>query len=157
MATKQRIPLAERFARCVNKDAPNGCWLWTASMNGNYGQISIGGHQGKPLLAHRASWEIAYGPIPNTMQVLHRCDNGRCVNPDHLFLGTQMDNIHDMMAKGRDGFRGERHGAAKLTEAQVREILTSTETGRSIYRRTGISWKTISDIRRRVSWRHVLP
>jgi len=86
---------------------PDDCWLWLACRTGNskYGQFSGGalvtGH--KIITAHRFSWWLHFGPVPNDMQVLHRCDVKTCVNPAHLFLGTQRDNMRDMVAKGRWG------------------------------------------------------
>lgn len=93
-------PLTERFWRKVDKSAgPEGCWPWTGSRHGfGYGFVSAGG---KRRGAHRVSWELANGPIPDGLSVCHRCDNPPCVNPAHLFLGTVGDNTRDMMAKGR--------------------------------------------------------
>jgi len=156
MARRQITPLAERFARFVMKAEPDACWLWTGSMNGHYGQICKAG-RGTAILAHRAAWIIAHGSIPDRLQVLHTCDNGRCVNIAHLFLGTQLDNMRDMIAKGRQGHTGERHYAAKLTIEAVHEIRASTESGRALAKRFGVPFQTISDVRRRKSWKHVLP
>src|SRR5687767_4720826 len=90
-------PLSERFWEKVRKT--DGCWLWTASRNAKgYGQIM---YQRRPIHAHRVSWQLANGPIPDGLCVLHRCDNPQCVNPGHLFLGTIVDNNRDMFAKGR--------------------------------------------------------
>lgn len=87
---------------------PNsGCHLWLG--NGRkYGRVTLAG-QG--MYAHRLAWQFAHGPIPEGMMVLHRCDVGLCVNPDHLFLGTQTDNMRDMVSKGRGHFRhrGQTH------------------------------------------------
>lgn len=79
---------------------PDGCWEWTGSLNsGGYGTVGRQGLTGRTL--HRLAWEMAYGPIPDGAQVLHRCDNRKCCRPDHLFLGTAADNIYDMIEKGR--------------------------------------------------------
>jgi len=79
----------------------DGCWLWRAALSTNgYGQTSRDGVQ---IRAHRLAWELERGPIPVGLLVLHRCDVPTCVNPDHLFLGTNKDNSRDMAAKGRDG------------------------------------------------------
>lgn len=85
------------YARIVV--AENGCWIWDGYVNaGGYGTISW---QKRPRRTHRFSWEVHKGAIPEELYVLHRCDNRRCCNPEHLFLGTQKDNMQDMIAKGR--------------------------------------------------------
>lgn len=95
------MTLAERFWAKVRKS--KGCWEWTgAKQHNGYGFIHTGGHViRRPLRAHRASWELHYGPIPAGLWVLHRCDNPSCVRPDHLFLGSRSDNMKDCAAKGR--------------------------------------------------------
>lgn len=93
--------LLKRFmARVVKSDDPNGCWLWTGSRSGHqgYGGIRIGN---KTVKAHRASHELFKGPIPPGLYICHTCDNPPCVNPDHLFAGSHLDNMRDKMAKGR--------------------------------------------------------
>lgn len=99
------IDPAIRFARHFQR-VDSGCWEWTGGVfkDSGYGKFNGGkGDDGKwvTAYAHRASHELHIGPIPAGLSVLHRCDNRLCVNPDHLFLGTQRDNIHDMLAKGR--------------------------------------------------------
>lgn len=111
-----RRPLAERLWEKVDKDGPTvphmttRCWVFTGccSANHGYGRIAIA--RSVARRAHRVSWELANGPIPDGLFVLHRCDNPPCVRPDHLFLGTQRDNILDMHRKGR-GATGDRNGA----------------------------------------------
>lgn len=99
--------LAARFWAKVNKTPT--CWLWTANrLPKGYGVINVGGRAGSQQLAHRVSWELHFGPIPDGLWVLHRCDNPPCVRPDHLFLGTVQDNVDDMVTKGRANFRGGR-------------------------------------------------
>lgn len=96
----ERIPMATRFWRKVTRTAE--CWLWLGARGKDgYGRAALPGHSGGMALAHRISWLLTNGEIPSGMQVLHRCDNRQCVRPDHLFLGTQADNIKDMWAKGR--------------------------------------------------------
>lgn len=97
-------PPAIRFARFFERSG--GCWNWLGGLfkETGYGKFNAGkGENGKTITAyaHRVSYELHTGPIPEGMQVLHRCDNPRCVRPDHLFLGTQLDNMRDMIAKGR--------------------------------------------------------
>lgn len=105
----------------------------------------------KLLRAHRAAYELFVGPIPVGMWVLHRCDNPPCVNPHHLFLGTNTDNVHDMIAKGRNR-TGESHTNAKLTESDVNEIRRIYERGdmergaRPLARKYGVSSTAISNI-----------
>lgn len=96
-----RRPLEERFWEKVDKSGD--CWVWTRSTNGSgYGQITMP-RAGAPMLAHRVSWLLHYGPIPAGLFVCHRCDNPPCIRPEHLFLGTNRDNSRDMGAKGRAG------------------------------------------------------
>lgn len=116
----------ERFWQFVQKT--DTCWLWTgATAPFGYGLFGV---EGKAERAHRFSWEIHNGPIPEGLFVCHHCDVPACIRPDHLFLGTDMDNVHDMISKGRNWIdderraKGERHGMAKLTEEIVLEIRT---------------------------------
>lgn len=92
-------PLAVRFWAKVEKTPT--CWEWRGATVTGYGHISMGGVLGKIRLAHRISWEMHNGPIPDGLHVCHRCDNPKCVRPDHLFLGTDLDNAQDRDAKGR--------------------------------------------------------
>lgn len=154
-------PLEERFWEKVRKT--EGCWLWTASTaEFGYGAIGAGGKHGKILRAHRVSYEIANGPIPAGLCVLHRCDNPGCVNPDHLFLGTNQDNHKDMIEKGRNSHRalhGENSHRSKLTLVQVEEI--RTYVSREVHRRGaqremaikfGVTDATISLIVKNQTW-----
>jgi len=125
MRKRIRIPVADRFWRYVNKT--DTCWLWTGcTRNFGYGVINLGGKHGKAERAHRLSWILHNGPIPEKMFVCHHCDNPLCVRPDHLFLGTPAANNHDMAMKGRYDKvkrpKGERHGRSKLTDADVLSI-----------------------------------
>lgn len=149
--------IAERFWSKVDRRGPNDCWLWTASIgSGGYGQLSS--HLGHgPYRASRVSWELHFGPVPDGMCVLHRCDVRRCVNPGHLFIGTQLDNIADCVKKGRNGCsprHGERNPAARLTVDEVLEIRDASGPNRQIARRFGVSQVTVSKIKRGVSWTH---
>ena len=94
-------PLAERFWPKVQKG--DGCWIWTAGgdRTTGYGRIRIGTRGTLQALAHRVAWELTYGPVPEGLIVCHHCDNPRCVRPDHLFVGTYVDNMRDAEAKGR--------------------------------------------------------
>ena len=153
---EQAPPLAERFARFVHKPIdPSACCSGRIDPPVAGMVIGKGGKFGGMLLAHRVAWELAYGPIPSGLFVCHHCDHGLCVRPDHLFLGTSRQNVRDMMAKGRDQFTGERQHQAKLTEELVREIRQSPETGRALAKRFGVTFQTVSDVRRWKHWKHV--
>lgn len=131
------------------------CWNWTAAIfqTRGYGQFQM---DGTPRRAHRVSYEWANGPIPAGLCVLHRCDNRRCVRPDHLFLGTHGDNNRDMFAKQRENkAHGEQHYRSRLTEADVRAIRASADSSRVVGLRYGINDSVIRMIRRRVRWQHV--
>jgi hypothetical protein len=104
-------------------------------------------------LAHRLVWEECFGPIPEGLCVCHHCDNPPCVNPEHLFLGTQADNMRDMITKGRRARQtGENAPGRKLTAEQVEEIRKAIGTTRAIASRFGISQSQVSKIRRREQW-----
>lgn len=106
----------------------------------------------KTLYAHRVAWEEENGPIPEGLCVLHRCDNRRCVNVEHLFLGTRSDNSADMKQKRR-GTVGERNRHAKLTWEHVRQIRASSDPTRELVKRYGVSRSTIKRVRAGSHWR----
>lgn len=118
--------------------APSGCWEWTRYIRpAGYGMVGIPG-QYRTIDAHRASWMVHRGPIPDGLFVCHTCDNRKCINPDHLWLGTHQDNIDDMVRKGRSPRScGEASGMAKLTTEQVAEIRRRYVKGIHPARRTG--------------------
>jgi hypothetical protein len=136
---------------------PNsGCWLWLNSVDKNgYGWASVK-HRTKK--AHRLAWEGRHGSIPDGMCVCHKCDNPGCVNVDHMWLGTNVENTKDRSRKGRSHrANGESQWMSRLTEAAVVDIRSSPETGRALARRYGVTFQTISDIRRGTRWKHLLP
>ena len=125
---KQQTPLVDRFWKKVNKEGPTPehcpelgpCWIWTAAhKNGKwkYGVITKTGKGDSLVLAHRVSWELHYGPIPEGLLALHKCDNPPCVNPSHLFLGTFFDNTNDMREKGRHIGSGRKRGCKLSPES----------------------------------------
>lgn len=162
--SRSRRPLAVRFWAKVDPNGPihpalgTRCWIWTGSKHpAGYGSIKLGPGHGMQV-SHRVAWELALGRVPDGLNVLHRCDNRPCVNPDHLFLGTQLDNARDMIAKGRQVIlRGERVGRARLNADQVREI---RRIGRSVLQRAlaeryGVGTSTIGAILTGDAWKHV--
>lgn len=150
-------PMAVRFARMFAVD-PSGCWLWTAAkFKSGYGTIRDENRKG--LTASRASWLIHRGEIPAGMYVCHRCDVRSCVNPDHLFLATNNENMQDMVAKGRQA-QGERSGRHKLTAehvTQARADHSAGQSGSALARKLGVSTSVMSRILRGLAWRSLLP
>lgn len=148
------VPFDQAFWSKVRK-SDLGCWEWTgATIDGRYGQAW---KTGRHILAHRAAWELHFGPVPAGLEVCHSCDNGLCVRPDHLFLGTHQDNMDDMRDKGRST-RGERAGNAKLTAAMVADIrrrFASGESQSAIGRELGIHSSVICRAVNRQRWKHV--
>lgn len=148
--------LADRFASKVTPVPESGCWLWTASwMATGYGQINVGG---RPLLAHRVSWELSRGEIPDGLFVCHKCDTRACVNPGHLFLGSAADNSQDMRAKGRQRSRteaGEKSHRAKITDETARLIFEADGTHDGIARRFGVNRVTVGHIKLGKQWNSV--
>lgn len=156
--------LAERFWSNVEKSGAHGCWLWTGSFDlDGYGRVMVARRNYK---AHRLSYEFAHGPISPGLCVCHRCDvfvaagdasYRRCVNPDHLFLGTSSENTLDKVAKSRQP-RGSGHANAKLTEEEVLEIWAQRSTGRlqrEIGRQFGVTGECVWQIWNGRSWRHL--
>lgn len=152
----KRIPIEIRFWEYVRKT--RGCWKWVgAKRSKGYGAIGESGRGGGTRLAHRVSWTIHYGPIPNGMSVLHKCDNPECTNPKHLFLGTIKDNATDMKNKGRST-HGEKHPNARLTEAQViriRELSKTNMLQSEIAKVVGTTRKNVSQIATGHRWKRV--
>ena len=108
---------AKPFEDCYEPCPVSGCWLWTQALKGDgYGHKH---YEGKYQSAHRISWKLNRGPIPDGMFVLHHCDVMRCVNPDHLFLGTHEDNMRDAHEKGRGAFRATCKYGHPLTEGNL--------------------------------------
>lgn len=143
-----------RFMAKVQKTT--GCWVWIGGGAGDgYGMFKRDRRQ---HLAHRRAYEVFVGPIPAGMVVMHACDVRRCVNPDHLRVGTTAENIADKVAKNRHA-KGEGNGQSRLTETQVREIRAAyrpwvTGYGR-LAKRYGVTREAIKDIVRRATWAHI--
>ena len=144
----------------------DGCWEWTAGKQHGYGHFKVPIPPSERLdaarqtkwQAHRLAWEIHVGPIPDGLFVLHSCDNPGCVNPDHLFLGTQADNMDDCKAKGRKAV-GAGHGNSNLTEQEVLSIRREYSGGgiskAALGRKYGIGTPGVRKIIKRENWAHV--
>lgn len=133
----------------------SACIEWTGAINGRgYGNLRVGD---RTVSAHRHVYEIQVGPIPDGMVICHRCDNRRCVNPEHLFAATQLDNIADRDAKGRQA-RGTTNARARLTALEARAIYALARHGeslRAIARAFGVRHTTVRLIARGETWAHV--
>lgn len=163
-----------RFWTNVNKDGHTHptygqCWVWIGCKTPKgYGLFKLG----TEITTHRVSWTVHNGRIPDGLCVLHRCDNTSCVNPKHLFLGTQLDNIADMVSKSRQAkgvkhksktkpetvAKGESHGRARLTNESIHEIRRLSRQGATqakIALFFGVTQKTISKIINHKQWKHI--
>lgn len=148
-------PFAERFWEKVDRCGPDECWVWHGSTDRRgYGRVR--GPNREPLGAHRVSYEWAYGPLPTDVVVCHRCDNPPCVNPAHLFAGSQAENMADMHAKGRARPPCGPRQSPRLTPDQVRAIRADPDKSRArIGQRYGVSPGTVGNIRARRTWKDV--
>ncbi len=150
-------PVEQRFLKFTEKT--NSCWLWKGYKvkykNYESGYMS---YKGKPQRSSRVSYELHKGIIPKGLYVCHTCDNGLCVNPDHLFLGTQKDNMQDMWKKNRGNpCRGSKKFFAKITEEDVIRIRKEypTSSGPNLAKKYGICKQNVLNIVNRVAWKHV--
>lgn len=165
--------IARFWSKVDQSGGPDACWLWTgAKRDFGYGRVKINRRFRR---AHRVAWLASFGAIPAGLCVCHACDNPPCCNPAHLFLGTQAENLADMVAKGRHNpstgdrhgsparpgcrMRGEANGRAKLTDAKVACIRARYAAGGvsqcSLAREYGVSHPAINNIVQRKSWVHI--
>ena len=176
---EMREQLSVRFWSKVDKKGADECWPWTAAKaNKGYGTIGIGGRGSGNIGAHRLSYILNIGQIPDGKIVCHKCDNPPCCNPAHLFLGTHKDNTQDMMQKGRCGpsnkphlmargdrncmrlypkliKRGSQQTNSKLSDADIPIIRNSTRPQRVLAREYGVDQALIYRIKARKSWAHI--
>lgn len=157
MSNTIAMTIRDRFWNKVALGTGDMCWIWLASKKRKgYGQFR---RDGKMQHAPRVAYELAVGPIPSGMHVLHTCDNRACVNPSHLFIGTNADNVQDKVRKGRQARNcGSSNGRAKLTSGDVREIrrraAAKEGTQRDIAKEFGVSWQLVSFIVTRRRWKN---
>jgi hypothetical protein len=148
-------PIESRFWAKVKMGM--GCWTWCGShTKTGYGQIGRGGAGAGNWLAHRLSWELHFGPIPERLEVCHHCDNPACVNPAHLFLGTHAENFRDAVAKGRVQ-HGANHYRAKLDDiavADIRRRAREGETEAAIAELYDIALSAVHKVIVRKNWKH---
>lgn len=148
--------LKERFLEKCEAIPIAGCWLWMGQVRPNgYGYIvETNNQQQRKVSAHRLAYEMFVGEIPTGVIVCHRCDVRCCVNPDHLFAGSVLDNINDKLKKGRQP-RGVEINTAKITPKQAVEIFESTEETAALMARYGVGRCAVRYIKRGMSWGHV--
>lgn len=152
--TKGLITLAEIYANTVT--GVNGCIEWTGSTARNgYGQVR---RQGKLVTVTRLVMHLKHAfPLESKLFVLHHCDNPRCINEKHLYIGTRKDNVRDRLLRNR-GTKGTSVPCAKLNERIVREIFKESKrgmSGRAIARKIGVAQTTVNNVLKRFTWKHV--
>lgn len=154
----QHKSTGELFWNKVDRKDGDGCWEWIGPRNHDgYGRFNYKADRSR--LAHRVSWVLCYGEIPSELRVLHKCDNRACVRPDHLFLGTQADNVQDCINKNRFAdHRGEGNSRHILTEKQVlciKENLAEGISVKSIASEYSVNWHCIWKIKRGITWKYL--
>lgn len=152
-------PMAERFWEKVALAEPDQCWRWLGAKVGGYGSFmvrSLGYSKRVTDRAHRVAWRLARGPIPPGMQILHKCDVRLCVNPEHLFLGTNADNVADRVRKGRSASQqGAKNPRAVLTPLAVALIRATPGETRLFAELFGVAPNVIRYARTGKTWRHL--
>lgn len=153
--TSRRRPFEDRFFEKLAKDDATGCWNWLAAKTDvGYGMMSRGNGSNLPILAHRAAYEHFKGPIPPGVLVLHSCDNRRCVNPDHLHLGSPADNSREMAERNRST-RANKHPNRKLSADMIpliRDLSKEGVTYKVIAAMCGVTEQAIGSVVRGVNW-----
>lgn len=146
------LPMPERFWSKTRKN--NECIEWIACLNTTgYGSFW---HKGRWATASRVAYEITHGEIPFGLCVLHKCDNRKCVNPDHLYIGTKKQNMQDRIERKPDSYmKGQTNGRAKLIDSQVLEIRNSSLGNKNLAKQFNVSEGTIESIKSRRTWKHI--
>lgn len=153
MMLKKHGTIKDRFLSRFTAIGDDDCWEWNAQKDKDgYGVLPT---NGAPIRAHRFSIKHFKGIDPTGFVVCHSCDNPSCVNPSHLFIGKPVDNVNDMLHKGRDMMVGSRNNKAKLKETDVIEILKSKDGNDFLSAKYNVSKSTIKRIRARTLWRHI--
>ncbi len=144
----------ERFDSFVMPEPMSGCFLWIGGTDADgYGCFW---YEGKTVKAHKMSWIMNFGSIPDNQCVLHKCDNPPCINPNHLFLGSNKDNTQDSIKKNRRAiFYGDENPVSKLTSTDVALIRTSKTKQQILAKELGVTRSLISMVRNRKIWRHI--
>ena len=143
----------DRFWARVQK-IDGGCWLFAGAVCNRAGHVHIAREDGSRMLAHRYSYELFHGPTPDGLVVRHRCDVGRCVNPDHLLVGTQKQNVHDAIQRNRRNAFGRQRLTVESV-LDIRERFALGEMQRTIARAYGVSKGCIHAVVHRLTWAHV--
>lgn len=158
------LPLKERLYSKIKVDPISGCWEWTGAKDkAGYGRINVGSRKDKSRhceRAHRLSYTLSVGKIPDGMEVCHKCDNPSCINPDHLFVGTRQDNVDDRERKGRNVVKtGEESKRSKLTKKDVKNARWERAHKGTSYQKLadkyGVAKKTIQNAIKGVNWKCV--
>lgn len=146
--------IADAFWKYCGSAGPSECWEWQGVIQkSGYGELYYKGHK---YYAHRVCWEIHNGPIPDGLYVCHECDNRKCTNISHLWLGTHLDNVADMISKGRNP-RGESHHSAKLKQSDVLIIRSDKANGATyaeLAERYGVTPSAIQGVVMNINWKH---
>ena len=149
-------PVKDRFMRSFKINEITGCWDWLNALDAyGYGGFSWNEHP----KAHRAAWTLFHGPIPDGLHVLHTCDNRKCVNPEHLWIGTNADNMRDKQEKGRfvlgKRYSGEENYASKLKTIDAVFIFNSSHSYTHLAKMFNVSKTAIASIKKKRSWKHI--
>lgn len=160
---KPTMPIEQRLIAHMKINPISGCWEWQGNTRGGYGRLTIGSRKNesrKSVSAHRLSYEVYKGTIPEGYEVCHTCDNRRCINPDHLFVGTRQENVDDRERKGRNIVHcGESNPRAKLTQKDVLRMRQRKVQEKTSYEKLakeyGVSKRTAQDAIKGDHWKCV--